>query len=65
MLCNFGVISKTAQLKVENSAKTTSKFSPVSYHAPRSDWQLFSFRLLRLIYANIIKLFTDVIYAFS
>ncbi len=27
--------SKTAQLKVENSAQTTFRFSPVSYRAPR------------------------------
>ncbi len=35
MLHNFGVISKTAKLKVENSGQTTSRFSPVSYHAHR------------------------------
>jgi hypothetical protein len=34
MLCIFGVISKTAQLKVESSAQTTARLSPVSYHAP-------------------------------
>jgi hypothetical protein len=28
MLCNFGVISKTAGLNVENSSQTTSMFSP-------------------------------------
>ncbi len=31
MLSNFGVISKIAQLKVENSAQNTSRFSPISY----------------------------------
>jgi hypothetical protein len=35
MLRLFGVISKTAKLKVENSAQTTSRFSPISYRAPR------------------------------
>jgi hypothetical protein len=35
MLRNFGVVSLTAQLKVENSAQTTSRFSPISYCAPR------------------------------
>jgi hypothetical protein len=35
MFSNFGIISKTAQLKVENSAQTTSRFSPVSYCAPQ------------------------------
>ncbi len=29
------LLSKTAQLKVENSAKTTFRFSPVRYRAPR------------------------------
>jgi len=33
-LCNLGVISKTAWLKVANSAQITSRFSPVSYHTP-------------------------------
>ncbi len=37
MLSNFGVISKTAQLKVENSALTTYRVSLVSYCAPRLD----------------------------
>ncbi len=32
---NFGVMSKTAYLKVDNSAKTISRFSPVSYSASR------------------------------
>jgi hypothetical protein len=35
MLQIFGVISKTAQLYVENSAQTTSRFSPISYCTPR------------------------------
>jgi hypothetical protein len=34
-LCNFGVISKTAKLKVEKSALTTSRFSSVSYRNPQ------------------------------
>jgi hypothetical protein len=38
-LCNFGVISKTACLKVENSTQTTSRFSPVNYRAPRLQYQ--------------------------
>ncbi len=29
--CNH---TKTAELKVESSAKTTSRFSPISFHAP-------------------------------
>jgi hypothetical protein len=29
------LLSKTAQLKVENSAQTTFRFSPVRYHAPQ------------------------------
>ncbi len=32
MLHNFVVVRKTAELKVENSAQTTSRLSPVSYH---------------------------------
>jgi len=31
MLRNFGVISKTAKLKVENVTQTTPRFSPISY----------------------------------
>ncbi len=31
----FGLISKIALLKVENSAQTNSRLSPVSYRAPR------------------------------
>jgi hypothetical protein len=34
MLHLFGVISKTAKLKVENSAQTALRFSPIGYHAP-------------------------------
>jgi hypothetical protein len=40
-LRNFGVISKTAWLKVENSAQTTCRFSSVSYHAPCSRERAF------------------------
>jgi hypothetical protein len=39
MVCNFGVTGKTAYLKVEKSAQTTSRFSPISYRAPRISFQ--------------------------
>jgi len=42
MKCICGVISKTAQLKVENSAQTTSRFSPVSYRTTRLSITTFS-----------------------
>ncbi len=40
---------KTAQLKVENSAQTTFRLSPVSFRAPRC-WYLMSTRLSLCVY---------------
>jgi len=33
--CPITHLTKTAYLKVENSAQTTLRFAPVSFHAPR------------------------------
>ncbi len=55
----FGVISKTAQLTVENSTKTTSRLSPISYCAPAlCDKQFRGLSNFEIQMANLMLLTT-------